>query len=66
MNCDGWRGDSPAAKRWNLGTGTTRSKGSGPNFGNAMSHPDWLLIYQRTETELVLARIGTHADLFGT
>jgi mRNA interferase YafQ len=27
--------------------------------------PDWLLIYERTETELVLIRTGTHADLFG-
>ncbi len=26
--------------------------------------PDWLLIYQVTETELVLIRTGTHADLF--
>ncbi len=25
---------------------------------------DWLLIYQATETELLLARTGTHADLF--
>lgn len=26
--------------------------------------PDWLLIYLLTETELVLVRTGTHADLF--
>lgn len=26
--------------------------------------PDWLLIYQQTETELVLVRTGTHSDLF--
>jgi mRNA interferase YafQ len=26
--------------------------------------PDWLLIYLFTETELVLVRTGTHADLF--
>ncbi|MFZ1080758.1 MAG: type II toxin-antitoxin system YafQ family toxin [Candidatus Kryptoniota bacterium] len=26
--------------------------------------PDWLLIYSLTETELVLIRTGTHADLF--
>ena len=26
--------------------------------------PDWLLIYQQTETELLLYRIGTHSDLF--
>jgi mRNA interferase YafQ len=27
--------------------------------------PDWLLIYERTETELILVRTGTHTDLFG-
>jgi len=27
--------------------------------------PDWLLIYRTTETEVLLARTGTHADLFG-
>lgn len=27
--------------------------------------PDWLLIYQQTDTELKLARTGTHSDLFG-
>jgi mRNA interferase YafQ len=26
--------------------------------------PDWLLIYEPTDTELVLIRTGTHADLF--
>ena len=26
---------------------------------------DWLLIYERTEDELVLIRTGTHSDLFG-
>ncbi len=26
--------------------------------------PDWLLIYQCTETELVLVRTGSHAELF--
>ena len=26
--------------------------------------PDWLLIYQTTETELILGRTGTHSDLF--
>lgn len=25
---------------------------------------DWLLIYQRTENELVLERTGSHSDLF--
>ncbi|OGO38065.1 MAG: hypothetical protein A2W35_21735 [Chloroflexi bacterium RBG_16_57_11] len=26
--------------------------------------PDWLLIYERTENELILIRTGSHADLF--
>ena len=26
--------------------------------------PDWLLIYQQTETELLLYRTGTHSDLY--
>ncbi|MBA3968932.1 MAG: type II toxin-antitoxin system YafQ family toxin [Gemmatimonadetes bacterium] len=28
-------------------------------------HPDWLLVYRLTESEMVLVRTGTHADLFG-
>ena len=28
--------------------------------------PDWLLIYKVTATEVLLARTGTHADIFGT
>jgi mRNA interferase YafQ len=27
--------------------------------------PDWLLIYQANQTDLVLIRTGTHNDLFG-
>ena len=27
--------------------------------------PDWLLLYAINDTELRLARTGTHADLFG-
>ena len=26
--------------------------------------PDWLLIYELTESELILVRTGTHSDLF--
>lgn len=26
--------------------------------------PDWLLIYERAESEVVLIRTGTHSDLF--
>jgi len=27
--------------------------------------PDWLLIYQTNETELILVRTGSHSELFG-
>ena len=27
--------------------------------------PDWLLVYKSSRDELLLARTGTHADLFG-
>jgi len=27
--------------------------------------PDWLLIYESTESEIVLIRTGSHSDLFG-
>lgn len=27
--------------------------------------PDWLLIYEKSDTELILIRTGTHSDLFG-
>ena len=27
--------------------------------------PDWVLIYKQTDEELILARIGSHAELFG-
>lgn len=26
--------------------------------------PDWLLVYQKTATEIILVNTGTHADLF--
>ena len=38
--------------------------------GNYIGHrechvsPDWLLIYQTTETELILVRTGSHSELF--
>lgn len=32
---------------------------------NAVNLPDWLLIYRVSETNLYLARTGTHSDLFG-
>ncbi|MEX0662399.1 MAG: type II toxin-antitoxin system YafQ family toxin [Balneolaceae bacterium] len=27
--------------------------------------PDWLLIYEENDAELILIRTGTHSDLFG-
>jgi mRNA interferase YafQ len=33
-------------------------------FWECHIEPDWLLIYAVTETEVFLARTGTHADLF--
>jgi mRNA interferase YafQ len=27
--------------------------------------PDWLLIYELAQNEIILVRTGTHADLFG-
>lgn len=34
-------------------------------FRECHIEPDWLLIYQQKDNELLLCRIGTHADLFG-
>lgn len=40
-------------------------------IGNYKDHrechiaPDWLLIYQSRETELILVRTGSHSELFG-
>lgn len=41
---------------------------SGKYVGYRECHiePDWLLIYKQSDTELLLARTGSHADLFGT
>jgi mRNA interferase YafQ len=33
-------------------------------FWECHIEPDWLLIYDVTEKEVLLARTGTHADLF--
>ena len=40
-------------------------KGEWIGYRDLHIEPDWLLLYQLTETELHLARTGTHADLFG-
>ena len=38
--------------------------GQYPDCRECHIEPDWLLIYQLTEEELVLIRTGSHADLF--
>ena len=40
-------------------------KGEWKGWRECHVEPDWLLIYKATETEVLLARTGTHADLFG-
>ncbi len=38
--------------------------GNWQGFRECHIEPDWLLIYQTTDEELLLTDIGTHADLF--
>jgi mRNA interferase YafQ len=40
-------------------------KGEWKGWRECHIEPDWLLIYKTTDTEVLLARTGTHADLFG-
>ena len=40
-------------------------KGEWAGYRDLHVEPDWVLIYRVTETELRLARTGTHSDLFG-
>jgi mRNA interferase YafQ len=40
-------------------------KGPWAGYRDLHIEPDWLLLYRVSETELYLARTGTHADLFG-
>jgi mRNA interferase YafQ len=39
-------------------------KGEWKSYWECHIAPDWLLIYRVTEEEVLLARTGTHADLF--
>ncbi len=39
-------------------------KGNYVDFWECHIEPDWLLIYKLTPTELILARTGSHSDLF--
>jgi len=41
-----------------------RLKGNYADCWECHIEPDWLLIYQITNEELILIRTGTHADLF--
>jgi mRNA interferase YafQ len=38
--------------------------GNWAGFRDCHIEPDWLLIYQITATELILARSGSHSDIF--
>ena len=40
-------------------------KGPWQNYRCLHVQGDWLLIYQVTDDEVLLARTGTHSDLFG-
>jgi len=35
------------------------------NYRDCHIEPDWVLIYKQTGNELILARIGSHSELFG-
>ncbi len=39
-------------------------KGEWAPFWDAHIEPDWILIYSQQEKELLLARTGSHADIF--
>lgn len=40
-------------------------KGNWKHYRDLHIEPDWLLIYRTDDTNVWLARTGTHADLFG-
>ena len=35
------------------------------DFRECHLSPDWLLIYRKTDAELILVRTGSHSELFG-
>ena len=39
-------------------------KGDWKDWRDCHVAPDWIIIYRSTDDELILARTGTHADLF--
>ena len=42
-----------------------RLVGNYADFRECHISPDWLLIYQKSDIELVLVRTGSHSELFG-
>ena len=41
-----------------------RLKGEFKDYWECHIEPDWLLIYKKTLTEIILVRTGSHSDLF--
>ncbi|MBU1014993.1 type II toxin-antitoxin system YafQ family toxin [Patescibacteria group bacterium] len=41
-----------------------RLGGAWADFWECHLEPDWLLVYSVSDTEVILVRTGTHADLF--
>lgn len=39
-------------------------KGEYVGYWECHLEPDWLLVYKKTETEVIFARTGSHSDLF--
>ncbi|MGD0023228.1 MAG: type II toxin-antitoxin system YafQ family toxin [Xanthobacteraceae bacterium] len=61
-----WRKSSrPFAAAIGAGGGRPHPlKGDWKGYWECHISPDWLLIYKVTDEEVLLARTGTHADLF--
>jgi mRNA interferase YafQ len=41
-----------------------RLSGKLKNFRDCHIEPDWVLVYQVTDDELILVRVGSHSELF--
>lgn len=41
-----------------------RLKGDYVGYWECHIEPDWLLVYKKTEEQIIFARTGTHTDLF--
>lgn len=39
-------------------------KGEYAGYWECHVEPDWLLVYKKTDTEIIFTRTGTHSDLF--